>query len=60
LVSRTPTVILDPSIFAQQEREFTADDAYKYFVDRAAQIAFSVNRQPVQWVEVFEVWYIDH
>lgn len=71
-----------------QSQGFSTDEAYKYFVDRAAQvrgpgplghllrhespaaspdtgcgvgcvmvrqIALSLNRQPVQWVEVFEV-----
>jgi hypothetical protein len=40
---------------APQKQGYTADDAYKYFVDKAAQITLSLNRQPIQWVEVFEV-----
>lgn len=33
---------------------FTADDGYAYFVKRAADIALSQGRRPVQWVEVFD------
>lgn len=32
----------------------SSEDTYKYFVDRAATITRSLNRLPVQWVEVFE------
>lgn len=31
-----------------------SEDTYKYFVDKAASIARSQGRLPVQWVEVFE------
>lgn len=33
---------------------YTADQAYAYFVDRAAKIAISQGRRPVQWSEVFD------
>lgn len=33
---------------------FTADQGYAYFVKRAAAIAISQGRRPVQWVEVFD------
>ena len=36
------------------ERNMSADDGYAYFVKRAAQIALSQGRRPVQWVEVFD------
>jgi len=35
-------------------RNMTADDGYAYFVKRAADIALSQGRRPVQWVEVFD------
>ena len=31
-----------------------SEDTYEYFVDKAATITRSLNRLPVQWVEVFE------
>lgn len=37
-----------------RSRNFTADDAYMYFVNRAAEIAVSQGRRPIQWVEVFD------
>lgn len=36
------------------ERGMSADDGYAYFVRRAADIAMSQGRRPVQWVEVFD------
>nr|AOW41676.1 glycoside hydrolase 20 [Lagenidium giganteum] len=37
-----------------QDQQFSANDAYKYFVDRANAIARQLQRRPVMWVEVFE------
>ena len=34
------------------DRGMSADDGYAYFVKRAAEIAISQGRRPVQWVEV--------
>jgi len=36
------------------DRGMTADQGYAYFVKRAAEIALSQKRRPVQWVEVFD------
>ena len=35
-------------------RNMSPDDGYAYFVKRAASIALSQGRRPVQWVEVFD------
>jgi len=44
-----------PSIAAwMRSQNYTADDAYEYFVAKAAGIAISQGRRPVQWVEVFD------
>lgn len=44
-----------PSIAAwMKQNNYTADDAYAYFVSRAASIAIAQGRRPVQWVEVFD------
>jgi len=37
-----------------QARGMSADEGYAYFVKRAATIAISQGRRPVQWVEVFD------
>jgi len=37
-----------------QMMNFTADQAYGYFVDRVAKIALSQGHRPVQWSEVFD------
>lgn len=37
-----------------KERNITADQAYMYFVNRAAEIAIAQGRRPIQWVEVFD------
>lgn len=36
------------------DNNMTADQGYAYFVKRAAHIAISQGRRPVQWVEVFD------
>ena len=35
-------------------RNMTGDDGYAYFVKRAAEIALSQGRRPVQWSEVYD------
>jgi hexosaminidase len=40
--------------WAKEQGYNSTEDIYKYFLDRAAQLARSYGRTPVQWVEVFE------
>jgi hexosaminidase len=50
----------DPEISSWlTENNMTADDGYAYFVQRAADIAISQGRRPVQWSEVYDHFKTD-